>query len=959
MSSKAFAQRAEEILALPISFRVNSLGGYGAEGEVIYEKHPLACPSVLVENQDTITATFMSNGSLNLLVKRDDGMEINVLRGHFDQFEKREIGVPSSNVWFASDDGSCIASLINTKQNINAGPQWIKLVKLGDPERAYWYCAGFAPAKGIEFVTAVRHTMVMTKAGPAIARQVYIRNTGSRKLKGSLWPFFDLRGTQLFVYNKEIWYDMGLPLSKGETLIAASLPYSTIMQIKRISSITSGGVKAGSTTCDYLDFVGDSAAYTLIPDAVAAGGLLSKGAGQKFNRFSTPTIYAQQFSVNLAKGQAGTIDQSLLYITDDRMAESFRKGMQSRLPDYRDMSASFKKASLAVVRKTKGARDICLSASSKSAAAVKHPDFELRLPAQLAVQEYANSVWTGVEELYENCRAHGAKMAEGIEIGTRDRGQDMWPKLKENPGRVRKDLVHLFSFMFYHSGANLDKKKKMTLTEKLHGTFPRQYPSRWDNRDQKVPNDNRPYSDSALWPIDSIVRYIEETGDHSILLEKVKTVKLTDPEHPVTSEMVGHDKTFYIAEVMFEILAAFERHANDSPYGIVQTLYGDWCDPIDMFGTDPLRDYESRGRGRGGNTRLAAHTFMNAVATADLMEIPAIQAFVSKKVKLAPRVARIKKFADRLRKNIVKYFWEDGQAAGFIDYLHEFRKDGSRPAFSRGETGYALGSWKGKDFDGLKRRGLVAQAWCMIMLITDRSWLGKVKGRDAMVKKILNTTEKIFFDPKLGLKLFTPPLANKEDTLELVGRVGIVPAGTAENGEYHHGQTMMHLFRLRLPNQADKVWKQFKPIMSVMRDEDLCGPFEMPSTSYASDKADPHFGAGMYFGLSGSTDWIVNIFEKVAGLHLKLHDAALPDLTVCPNLPKEINEQLTFKRFIHQAERGGMYRKIPLTIKIDRKGSGKLIRTDIKVNGKKADKAEIQSLKGLKKVNINITYIRK
>ena len=30
-----------------------------------------------------------------------------------------------------------------------------------------------------------------------------------------------------------------------------------------------------------------------------------------------------------------------------------------------------------------------------------------------------------------------------------------------------------------------------------------------------------------------------------------------------------------------------------------------------------------------GNTRLAAHTFMNAVAAADLMEIPAIKALVS------------------------------------------------------------------------------------------------------------------------------------------------------------------------------------------------------------------------------------------------------------------------------------------------------------------------------------------
>ena len=36
------------------------------------------------------------------------------------------------------------------------------------------------------------------------------------------------------------------------------------------------------------------------------------------------------------------------------------------------------------------------------------------LPAQPAASDYANSVWTGVKDLYENCRAHGAKLAQGI-----------------------------------------------------------------------------------------------------------------------------------------------------------------------------------------------------------------------------------------------------------------------------------------------------------------------------------------------------------------------------------------------------------------------------------------------------------------------------------------------------------------------------------------------------------------
>ena len=55
---------AERIIELQIQDRVNKLGGYGPSGEVIYEKHPLSCPSVLVSKAGNAIATFMSNGSI-------------------------------------------------------------------------------------------------------------------------------------------------------------------------------------------------------------------------------------------------------------------------------------------------------------------------------------------------------------------------------------------------------------------------------------------------------------------------------------------------------------------------------------------------------------------------------------------------------------------------------------------------------------------------------------------------------------------------------------------------------------------------------------------------------------------------------------------------------------------------------------------------------------------------------
>ncbi len=132
----------------------------------------------------------------------------------------------------------------------------------------------------------------------------------------------------------------------------------------------------------------------------------------------------------------------------------------------------------------------------------------------------------------------------------------------------------------------------------------------------------------------------------------------------------------------------------------------------------------------------------------------------------------------------------------------------------------------------------------------------------------------------------------------------------------------------------------------------------MPSTSYASDVDDPHFGKGMYFGLSGSTDWIMEVFHKVAGFDLALHDSRRPALRIAPNLPREIDQTLTFKRMIHVAQPGGGYRQIPFTLDIRKEGAGKR-QTDMKVtiNGQPADYPEVTDLTGMDKVEIGIAYV--
>lgn len=954
-----FSIEAERILNIAVEQKVHGLGGYGPGGEVIYFDHPVNCPSVLVDSDRQAKATFMSNGSVGFEVKLENGMDIRVLDSHYDIAEKRETGVPSTNVWIhvAAGRQKFIASLMNPAIHVNCPAVKIKLVKQGDPDRSYWYCSWFKPAPGIEFVTVVKLVFMATADGPAVSRDIYVKNLGRRALAGQLFTYCQLHGTQRFVYNKELWYDMGLPVSKTDIVMNANVPYSDVLQIKRLSSRVSGA-RAVSATCDHLCFVGKTTNSAALPQAVLDGKMLKRGAGEKLNRFATAAIGANQFALRLAKMKTAEVNQSLLYVQNRDVTEAFRTLSSYDSPSYSAMSRAFRNAAGAVVAKTLGPLDI-MALRRGALAENSHPEFEVHIPEQKVVSFYANSAWMTVKELYENCRAHGAKMADGIELGTRDRGQDMWPKLKEDPARVRADLIHVMGMMYWTTDEKLDGKRNLTLPEKLHGMFPRQYPSAWIDRSKEVLCDNRPYADSPLWLINAIMMYIRETGDDSILLEEVTTVRLTNPEDPIHSGIIGHSRRQTLLEAVLGSLHGFERLADDSPYGMAQIMYGDWCDPIDMYGVDEVGDASRRGRGRGVQARLSGHLFLTLVETIDMLKVAPVAGRLQQAGKM-PDVRRLEAFAGRLRKNTVRWAFEndaDKAMPGFVSVIHEKRKDNSVPDYAAGEKGYTLGSMRGKDFDGFKRRELAAQAYGLEMLATRRDYLSEIPESREMIRKILHTIDHLFYHPKLGLLLFTVPIPNNKNAIRLVGRMGVVPSGCAENGEYHHGQIMMHCHRLSVPGQTDTAWRNFKPMISAMRDEGIAGPFETPCTSYVSDKDDPHFGKAMYFGLSGSIDWIVEYFHKIAGLRLALHDPAQPALSLCPDLPAELKGRFGLKRYIHRFNGKG-YEKIPLNVQISREGTGAMVKgTRILINGVPSPKAEVLSLAGLSAVDIRYTYL--
>ena len=238
------------------------------------------------------------------------------------------------------------------------------------------------------------------------------------------------------------------------------------------------------------------------------------------------------------------------------------------------------------------------------------------------------------------------------------------------------------------------------------------------------------------------------------------------------------------------------------------------------------------------------------------------------------------------------------------------------------------------------------------MLMLDRKYLTPIENKKEIIQKLLRTIDRLFFDPKLGLLLLSKPVPYTHRNGELIGRLFITPPSCAENGEYHHGQMFVHMPRLQISGEANTVWKQFLPTISAMRDEKIGGPFESACCSYQSEKQDPHFGQGMYFGLSGSIDWLIEFYQSMAGLEINLVDPQKPDIRINPKLPDILQGALTFKRVIHVAEAGG-YRQIPVTLEIKREGNGKK-PTGMKVwvNEQEMPTPEISDVKMYHSVNI-------
>ena len=249
------------------------------------------------------------------------------------------------------------------------------------------------------------------------------------------------------------------------------------------------------------------------------------------------------------------------------------------------------------------------------------------------------------------------------------------------------------------------------------------------------PDFRRPYNDSGSWIPATVLGYLYESGDLSVLDEKIPYIKGDSYEHAFTGDgflpYIGTEEDYTVFDHVQRAMDYL--YGSRGERGLVLFREGDWNDSLN--GAGKLNKGES--------------VWLSIATVKAYNEFIEILDYCGK-TELIPTY---EKRRDEIKDNIMKYGWEDGYLIyGFDDYGN---KIGSKECF------------EGKIY-------LNPQAWASLANLTDEKTL---------LKALDIAEERLGCD--FGYKVCDPAYTVPVDT---VGRVTYSTAGITENASvYNHG----------------------------------------------------------------------------------------------------------------------------------------------------------------------------
>jgi len=340
------------------------------------------------------------------------------------------------------------------------------------------------------------------------------------------------------------------------------------------------------------------------------------------------------------------------------------------------------------------------------------------------------------------------------------------------------------------------------LTEALRYQFPDGRAVRQYEVFEGGGHDLRMYQDSPIWIPETLVKYVQETGDTAFLDEPVpyldaRTLQPSDAER---ASVYDH-----------AVMGVRSVCDNTGYHGLCAIGYGDWNDALSRIGGE-----------KGVSVWLSCACVYAARRMAELAE------FLGR----GEDAARFRNIAGELTERINRHAW-----------------DGNWYVYAINHKGVPIGSHTQPE----GKIHLNVNTWAIL------SGVAAAAGREEQLWQAIEQLA-----TPIGHLLLDPPYtrASRED----VGRIADMLPGQFENGSiYTHGESF-YLYALALAGKSDEWYEQIlKTLPDRLVPDIATGPPHQQS-NYAVGPAHPAYGQNPFSNFTGSLAWYRRGIERIAGV---------------------------------------------------------------------------------------------